>query len=84
MLGERRYMPRKRRDDQSAYQFEMEAQLHTAGSEKARKYGFNLAALMRMHYEQFVDRPIEDSMRMLREYYESKQPTPKRASKRRK
>lgn len=68
-------MPRTRKEGTSAYQFEMPEETHAAGSEKAKTYGFNLAALMRMHYEEFISRPIEDSMKMMREHNEAKQAT---------
>jgi hypothetical protein len=69
-------MPRKRKAGTSAYQFEMPDETHKEGADKSKKYGFNLAALMRMHYQEFIDRPIEDSMAMLRAFLDKQPPSP--------
>ena len=53
------------------YQFDMPVEMKRLGTEKARTYGINLATLFRIHWQQFIDRPIEDSLKMIADSYKT-------------
>lgn len=59
-------MPRNRDSTKTVpYQFEVPVELHRKGKAKAQEFGVDIAPFMRMAYKQFVDRPIEVSMKRL-------------------
>lgn len=61
-------MPEKEDEATVPYQFELPVELHRRGTKKAAENGLAIAPFMRMAYEQFVERPIEDSMALLRKH----------------
>lgn len=50
----------------SPYQFYLEPSLKAKGIKKSKENNVPIAPFMVMCWEQFIDRPIEDSMRLLR------------------
>jgi len=61
-------MPRERKEGIVPYQFDLDEDLHRRGTELANQNGVSIAQFMRMAYEEFVNRPIEQSMKLLREH----------------
>lgn len=53
------------RDKNSPYQFFLPADLKEQGIRKSEENGVPIAQFMKMAWEQFVDRPIEESMKLL-------------------
>lgn len=66
-------MPRSEDSDNVPYQFELPRETHAKGMQKASDNGLDVAPFMRMAFEEFADRPIEESMRMLREHKDRKE-----------
>lgn len=56
------------RDKSSPYQFYMPERLKKRGLKKAQAHGVHISKFMQMAWEQFVDRPIEDSIRRLTDH----------------
>lgn len=48
------------------YQFYLEPSLKAKGKHKAKENNVTLAPFMTMAWEQFLERPIEESMRLLK------------------
>jgi hypothetical protein len=70
-------MPENRDGAKKPYQFEIPTALKDKAVRKAKMNGFSIAELMRMHIAEFVDRPIEQSVEMLRNFNQRNRPKAK-------
>lgn len=54
------------------FQFEVPVEMHRRVTEKARENGLSIAPFMRAAFDQFAERPIEESMALLKKHNERK------------
>lgn len=55
------------------YQFTVSERVRDAVMEKAKKSGFKIAPLMKVHFEQFLERPVSESLEIIEKHNNKKE-----------